>query len=395
MRAIYRFVLVAMVAAVGLPRLGSGQIPGGHERWMGTWEEPSGKAEVYDFRFYPGGDVAVQKSTGIELRTQTFEWSRVGADLRLSGDTAGAVPELAGATLKSAGENRFQLALSDAQVITIRRSFTALSWLHLLFLFGVLFVGNELCRRYKPAAYVMFFVLPIVLIPVFLHSGFDGVFRWTKLYSAVAGAAFFTLFRFNGLDRYRWAKAAVAFILAINIFEACTQDYSTGHLPSLLNAAAGILNILTISRWMGIHRDDAPPHDMLWPGMTIGWIIAYDIWNVTFVYLNFPNTAAFTAFATLLAPTLAALFVKKGTWMQARAYTLAIYMTYIFSFKALADNVLNIQLAVPLPRSGAIALGLALLSLGSNIGYALLHYRWRVTGRAPAYLQVGQSVSVI
>ena len=49
------------------------------------------------------------------------------------------------------------------------------------------------CRRYKPAPYVVFFVLPVVLIPVFLHSGFDGVFRWTKLYSAVAGAALASL----------------------------------------------------------------------------------------------------------------------------------------------------------------------------------------------------------
>ena len=87
----------------------------------------------------------------------------------------------------------------------------------------------------------------------------------TKLYSAVVGAAFF-LFRFNGLDRYRWAKVTVTVILAINILEACTQDFSTGQLPNMLNSLAGILNIMTISRWTGLHRDDDAPHDMLWPG---------------------------------------------------------------------------------------------------------------------------------
>jgi len=49
--------------------------------------------------------------------------------------------------------------------------------------------------------------------------------------------------------------------------------------------------------------------------MTIGWILAYDIWNITFVYLNFPNTVLFTAMV-VLAPTLAAVFIKPGTWMQ-------------------------------------------------------------------------------
>jgi hypothetical protein len=240
----------------------------------------------------------------------------------------------------------------------------------------------------------VFFVLPFALIPLFLNSGFDSVFRWTKLYSAIVGCIFFTLFRFNGLHRYRWAKVVVAVILAVNILEACTQDFTSGHLPNILNALAGVLNILTIARWMGLKRDDAAPHDMLWPGMTVGWILAYDIWNITFVYLNFPNTVLFT-FMILLAPTLAALFVKKGTWMQGRAYALGIYMLYIFSFKALADNYLNIAITLPLPRNYGIVMGLALLSLGANLAYTFFHFRWRFTGKTPAYVQIGQSESVI
>lgn len=387
-------ITLLLLLASGLATAQPAQLPEGHERWMGTWEEESGKGEVYDFRFQPSGEVLVEKSTGTKLFRQTFNWTITGNDIRLQADQAGEIPELNGINLTKAGDHRFDLKLSEAQVITIRRSFTALSWIHALFLFALVFVGNEVCRRYKFAPYVVYFILPFALIPVFLHSGFDSVFRWTKLYSAIAGCIFFTLFRFNGLNRFRWAKITVAAILAINIFEACTQDFTAGQLPNLLNATAGILNIITISRWMGIRRDDTPPHDMLWPGMTVGWILAYDIWNITFVYLNFPNTVLFT-FMILVAPTLAALFVKKGTWMQARAYALGIYMLYIFSVKALADNYFNLAFTLPLPRNDAIVLGLALVSLAANVVYAILHFRWRFTGKAPSHLQIGQAESVI
>src|SRR3546814_2727079 len=79
-------------------------------------------------------------------------------------------------------------------------------------------------------------------------------------------------------------------------------------------------------------------------------IIDYDILNITFVYLNFPNTVFFTA-AIVIAPTIAAIFVKRGTWMQARAYTLAIYMMYIFSFEVLLSRDIGLQLSLPFPRS--------------------------------------------
>jgi hypothetical protein len=268
------------------------------------------------------------------------------------------------------------------------------SWLHAAFLFFFLLATNEICRRFKIAPYIAFFVLPIVLIPLFLGSGFETMFRWVKLYSAVVGGIFFTLVRFNGLDKFKWARFAVAFILAFNILEACTQDYSNHQWPNYLNALAGVLNIITISRWNGIHSDKQAPHDMLWPGMTVGWIIAYDLWNFTFVYLNFPNTALFTLLL-VVAPTLAAIFIKKGTWMQARAYTLSIYMMYIFSLRAFAEHTLNLQFVVPLPRSESISMTLAVIALAANVIYAILHFRWRLTGKAPARIQVGQAESVI
>src|SRR5262245_55964575 len=177
------YVLIALLLLL-VPALASAQTtqaPEGHERWMGTWEEETGKGEVYDFRFQPGGEVLVEKSTGTKLYRQTFKWATVGEDIQLVGDQAGEIPELNGIKLTKAGEHRFHLKLKESQVINVRRSFTALSLVQAVFLFALVLLGNEVCRRYKVAPYIVYFVLPIVLIPLFLHSGFDSVFRWTKL----------------------------------------------------------------------------------------------------------------------------------------------------------------------------------------------------------------------
>ncbi|MFC4314025.1 DUF5692 family protein [Steroidobacter flavus] len=372
--------------------------PDGYARWIGALEGSEahvhGGSIVYDLRF-AGDSVTVEKSVGPRLHTQRFKVSEVANGLKLEGDAAGTVPELAGALLERSGQRHFSVRLPTDAQLQLRPSIGWLSWLHYAFFFGVvLLLGNELVRHKKAAAYTLFFVFPIVLIPLWLHAGFDGLFRWVKLYSAVVGAVFFTLYRFNGLDRFKWARVVVAAILAVNIAEAVSQDYAFGELPNLLNAAAGILNIVTLSRWMGIKRDESAPHDMLWPGMTTFWIIAYDAWNITFVYLNFPSTVFYTV-AIIVAPTLAALFIKKGTWLQARAYTLAIYMMYIFSFHALAEQYIGLHFSLPLPRSEGIAMTMAIVSLGLNAAYALLHFGWKLTGRAPSQLQVGQNASVI
>src|SRR3546814_18802628 len=113
---------------------------------------------------------------------------------------------------------------------------------------------------------------------------------------------------------------------------------------------------------------------MLWPGMTVGWIIAYDIWNITFVYLNFTNTVFFTA-AIVIAHTIAAIFVKRGTWMQTRAYTLAIYMMYNFGFEVLLSRDIRHQQSLPVPRRTGTALASSVPRLAFNLAYERHNFR--------------------
>ena len=127
-----------------------------------------------------------------------------------------------------------------------------------------------------------------------------------------------------------------------------------------------------------------------WLGMTIAWIIAYDFWNVCFVYLNFPNSVHFTALAVIPAPTIAALFIASGkyTWIQARPYTLSFYMIYVVTISCFDPPVSFVE---PLPRSDAWIWTFVGLSLASNVILFVMQWRYRLTGKAPKKLDVGQS----
>lgn len=260
----------------------------GYNRWIGTYEEVNGNGMIYDFKFSEDSKVEVEKQTGYGCYHQKFKVIKNNDSFSLKGDPKGEIPELNETVFSQKTERSFDSVLKDGLPLTIRPSNMPISLLHMAVLFLILFLGNELCRRSKVSNYILFFILPIALIPLWKNAGYDSWFRWIKLYSAVAGVIIFTLFRFHGFDKYKLMKYAVAGILMINIAEACTQDFSTGRLPNILNGIAGILNLISLSRIMGIKRDPQAPNDMLWPGMTIFWILAYDIWNVTFIYLVSP-----------------------------------------------------------------------------------------------------------
>ena len=53
---------------------------------------------------------------------------------------------------------------------------------------------------------------------------------------------------------------------------------------NIINGIAGILNILTISGWVGIFVSKDRSRDMIWPDQLWFWIIAYDLWNFAYVY---------------------------------------------------------------------------------------------------------------
>ena len=81
--------------------------------------------------------------------------------------------------------------------------------------------------------------------------------------------------------------------------------------------------------WLGIyHSKDKNKQDMLWPDMTVWFIVAYDLWNFTYTYNNLPTHTWYCGLALLLAPTFANALWNKGGWIQNRANTLALWCMF-------------------------------------------------------------------
>src|SRR5574344_1618790 len=192
--------------------------------------------------------------------------------------------------------------------------FEPIPWYCLLMFAGViagLILLNEIARSSKWASVLMFIILPIVLtFTVWNHTaGADSStgtwFHWVKVYSALAGCIGFMALRYvKNWDRFKFLIIFPALILSINILEAVFRDFQVYQLYrdelygttvnmvtmkgggwNIINGIAGILNIITISGFLGVFVDHkSRKKDMLWPDMLWFWIIAYDLWNFAYVY---------------------------------------------------------------------------------------------------------------
>ena len=389
------YLLTVLILLIGSNQVLAQGLPRDHSRWIGDIEGPvvdkQGSAIVYEFRFHENGKVTTYKHMNVRKLEQTFDFEMVNLDIKITGDSNGPIGELAGQTIRHVDDTKFAFKFVDGKTdIILKKSIRWLSWLNIAFIFVMMLVGAEVTSRYKWAPYFFFLVLPILLIPLFMTSDM-GWFRYAKLIAILAGSMFITITRFNlGPKTIKYGIFLVVFGLAFNILEAVTQDWSQPYLVNKLNALAGVLNILTIYLWTTIKIDDKKPHNFLWPGMTIAWIIAYDLWNVCFVYLNFPNTVHYTALAVIPVPTIIAIFIASGkyTWIQARPYSLSFYMIYIITIACFDTPVSFVE---PLPRSDAWIWSLVGLSLGTNVILFVLQWRYRLTGKAPRKLDIGQS----
>lgn len=244
-----------------------------------------------------------------------------------------------------------------------------------ILVFVALFGLNEVSRRSKYVGFFCFIVLPIILsilwFTVMKDTTYTDWFHLAKVYSSTAGCiGFWCIRHLKGknkstgkewrLSEMKWALCFPPLILAINIAEAVTRDFQIGLQYkgggiladeamkviggswNYMNGIAGILNIITITGWLGIcirkktAKDGSK--DMLWPDMLWFWIIAYDVWNFAYTYNCLPGHAWYCGFALLLAPTICAFTVGKGAWLQHRAQTLALWCMFAQTFPSFIDK---------------------------------------------------------
>lgn len=221
----------------------------------------------------------------------------------------------------------------------------------LVLLFGLLLI-NELTRRNKVLSIIFYIAIPIVFTFFIWGKGnsenTDGNwFAWVKTYSALAGVIGFMAIRyFKKLQRNKWALLFPALILAVNIFEAVIRDFEVfskagvienglllqGGPWNIINGIAGIISIITLTGWVGIKIAKTKSQDMVWADQLWFWIIAYGIWNMSYVYNCIPERAFYAGVALIFASTFAAFVGTKGVWLQHRAQTLALFAMFTLTF---------------------------------------------------------------
>ncbi len=266
--------------------------------------------------------------------------------------------------------------------------YSALMWFAVL---GGLILTNELARRSKWFSMAIFIALPVVLtFAVWPKTAGEGSsvgtwFHWAKVYSALAGCLGFMALRFiKGLDKNKLMLTFPAFILALNILEAVLRDFQcsgfngivdgvvmVGGPWNIMNGIAGILNIITISGWLGIVISKDKSKDMLWADQLWFWIIAYDLWNFAYVYNCVSDHSFYAGAALLISCTIPAFLIKKGAWLQHRAQTLAIWMMFVMCFPSFVDTSM---FAVKSSHSVAALWVVSGLSLVSNIAVFIYHF---------------------
>lgn len=260
------------------------------------------------------------------------------------------------------------------QIYGENAGYQLLGW---LLVFVGLVVTNELARRSKKGGIFFFMLVPAALTVYFAaiyigaargaewaltnqtYTNMNSWFHYAKLYAATAGCIGFMILKYHWgkLGKSHGFKAFPFIIVAINILIAVASDFESavragslaggwwlssegvwlyGGWWNVLNGLAGILNIFCMTGWWGIYSSK-DKKDMLWPDMIWVYVLAYDIWNFQYTYLNLPTHSWYCGLALLLAPTFAAALWNKGGWIQNRANTLALWCMFAQVFPLFQD----------------------------------------------------------
>lgn len=239
-----------------------------------------------------------------------------------------------------------------------------------------LILANEFARRSKWGGIACFLILPagltIYFISIYVGAAMgakwalnndtylymNSWFHYAKLYAATAGCIGFMMLKYKwSIGKTEWFKVFPFAIVAANILIAVASDFESaikgamsvdgwwlssenvwlyGGWWNWLNGIAGIINIFCMTGWWGIYASK-DKKDMLWPDMIWLYILAYDVWNFQYTYLNLPTHAWYCGLALLLAPTVANALWNKGGWIQNRANTLALWCMFAQVFPLFQD----------------------------------------------------------
>lgn len=243
-------------------------------------------------------------------------------------------------------------------------------YFYTLLIFLLLAGSQELFRRSQYVTLACFGILPFVLIGYWLGTGNTDWFKWVKIFSVIVAVWVLYLCRYTRLGEKRGFLSLIYGILAINILEAVTKDYAGGGIAHICNAVAGAILIVTLPwpRFQDSHPaameiDRTGPHrDFLYNSISRGWMLCYTLWNLIFIYLNYPDDTAIHI--AVLGSALVFGWKRPELWFQARAFTLGTFLFYVFTLP---------ETIVPFKTPQAFEPELAVVGAGLSLLAALVY----------------------
>ncbi len=79
---------------------------------------------------------------------------------------------------------------------------------------------------------------------------------------------------------------------------------------------------------MGIKVSKNKSKDMVWTDQLWFYIVAYTLWNLSYVYNCASTRSAYAGLALLVSCTIAEFLFQRGVWLQHRAQTLTWFIMF-------------------------------------------------------------------
>ncbi len=195
----------------------------------------------------------------------------------------------------------------------------------------ILFIVHEVFRRGgKATAWLIFLVLPLGLTPYWIAVNDFGLFEWCKLLTILLTACWLVAIRFTKLYFQPCVAIGLTVLFGLNILEAVAVDLAVCRLASIMNATAGVLLVTMLPKSSSAIRRSERLADLEYKGLNRNWIVAFTLWNLTFLYLNYPTIFGHHL-AVLGVPLLVGLY-KPQLWLQARISLLTLDLMALATF---------------------------------------------------------------
>lgn len=127
-----------------------------------------------------------------------------------------------------------------------------------------------------------------------------------------------------------WYQALASAFSARHVgIDPATGFRTIGGAWNLFSAAAGVLNIITITGLGKIFvtsNRERRVRGLIWVDMVWPWVIAYDLWNHAFLYNSLADYTWYCTLALLLACTIPAFTWARGQWIWFRCFTLMFWI---------------------------------------------------------------------